>query len=748
SAAFSATTAAVGSTQSATITATYNSSSANASISLVAPVLVSSLACAPTSLGPNSSSTCTVTLTQPAPTGGASVTLSNSNTTLTVPASVTVAAAATSAAFSATTAAVGSTQSATITATYNSSSAKAGISLVEVRVSSVTCTPASLEPNATSTCTVTLDKAALTGGAAIQLSSNNPILTVPASVTVADGSTAANFSAMSASIPSNQTATVTADFNSGSHSASIKLVAPALVSLAVTPANSTIAKGATQQFTATGKFSDGSTQNLTTSVSWKSSATKVATVTSTGVATGVAAGNAAIQATSDSISGSTVLTVSASLSPAVTVSGAAMTQGITSTSDPSAGAASKTASTLRDLYCLPRSAKAGDHVSCELRVSGIATPRTLHLTSNSEAVRIPAVVTARSGQSKVTFQVLIDPAARQQTARIAAAEGDTQVEDAISVIPAAGPVLRAPGLQMVKPGETLSFAVSAIDPDSLPLQLSAMGLPEGASFEASTGQFGWTPNPSQAGRHEVAFSAVNSVGVSSTERVGIEVGTGVPVLNEPQKLACSPNAIAIVSGEWLAAGASEPSGSTVELGGAKLKVNEQYVPVLLSSATQVQFVCPALLPGTPLSVVVETALGATKPLIGNMREATPRILALGDTQGTQGVISFADGAELAMPRNADMAGYPAQPGDTVKVWATGLGPDAQSRTTDFSVTMGGVNVPVESIDPVAGHAGLYTVQLRVPVTSGDTVPVQLRVVTPTGLTVWSNTVSAAVETGN
>src|SRR5579872_974433 len=68
---FSATAGTISSNQSATVTATYSSTSANTTISLVAPVLMSTLACNPTSLGHNASSTCTVTLTQAAPTGGA-----------------------------------------------------------------------------------------------------------------------------------------------------------------------------------------------------------------------------------------------------------------------------------------------------------------------------------------------------------------------------------------------------------------------------------------------------------------------------------------------------------------------------------------------------------------------------------------------------------------------------------------------------------------------------------------------------
>ena len=102
----------------------------NTTVSLMAPVLVSSLACNPTSVGQNASTTCTVTLTQPAPTGGAKVTLSNSNATLTVPASVTVPATATSATFSATTTTISSNSSATITAAYNSSSANTTVSLM------------------------------------------------------------------------------------------------------------------------------------------------------------------------------------------------------------------------------------------------------------------------------------------------------------------------------------------------------------------------------------------------------------------------------------------------------------------------------------------------------------------------------------------------------------------------------------------------------------------------------------------
>jgi hypothetical protein len=85
--------------------------------------------------------------------------------------------------------------------------------------------------------------------------------------------------------------------------------APTLSSIAVTPANPTIQAGATQQFTATGTYSDSSTQNITSQVTWASGTTTVATINASGLATGVAAGTSTISATQGSVSGNTTLTV-------------------------------------------------------------------------------------------------------------------------------------------------------------------------------------------------------------------------------------------------------------------------------------------------------------------------------------------------------------------------------------------------------------------------------------------------------
>lgn len=88
------------------------------------------------------------------------------------------------------------------------------------------------------------------------------------------------------------------------------VIAPTLASIAVTPSSASVASGNTQQFAATGIYSDGSTQNLTTSATWQSSVPSVATIDNIGLATSVGGGNTQILATYEGVSGIATLTVS------------------------------------------------------------------------------------------------------------------------------------------------------------------------------------------------------------------------------------------------------------------------------------------------------------------------------------------------------------------------------------------------------------------------------------------------------
>ncbi|MCS6809919.1 MAG: Ig-like domain-containing protein [Tepidimonas sp.] len=88
--------------------------------------------------------------------------------------------------------------------------------------------------------------------------------------------------------------------------------APTLLQISVTPAQATVAVGTTQTFTATGRYSDGTSVALDKGVTWSSGSTSIATVVSnTGVATGQSVGETDVIATVGSVSGKARLTVMA-----------------------------------------------------------------------------------------------------------------------------------------------------------------------------------------------------------------------------------------------------------------------------------------------------------------------------------------------------------------------------------------------------------------------------------------------------
>lgn len=104
--------------------------------------------------------------------------------------------------------------------------------------------------------------------------------------------------------------TVSATSGSISASTTANVLSSVLTSLTIDPVNETIAPLTSQQFHATGIYTDGSTQNLTGKVSWTSSVSTVATIATSGLLKGLAPGTTTVAATLDSFSASTTLQVS------------------------------------------------------------------------------------------------------------------------------------------------------------------------------------------------------------------------------------------------------------------------------------------------------------------------------------------------------------------------------------------------------------------------------------------------------
>ena len=824
SAPFSATTGAIGSDQSATITATYNGSSANTSVSLAASVLVSSLACNPSSLGPNSSTTCTVTLTKAAPAGGAIVTLTNTNATLTVPASVTVPAAATSAPFSATTAAIGSDQSATITATYNGSSANTSVSLAaSVLVSSLACNPSSVGPNSSTTCTVTLTKAAPAGGAIITLTNTNTTLTVPASVTVAAAATSAPFSATTAAIASDQSASIIASLNGSSTlvtlsltggtatlstltcaaivvpgasgTCTVTLAAPspaATVSLTSSnvnlqlPTSLTIPAGAvsgTAAFTTTPTLSGWAIIVATLGSVQKSAiitAQPPPLITVTSCTTAGTSGTCTVALALPAPAGGTTARVQSSSNVLRAPASVTVPEGRTDAAFPietsvpyhdevvmlrvSTSNASAVISVpvrgLRpvSLTCREKLVASGESTLCEVLLDDRAPTDQVELaiSSSSAGLKVPPSVVPRRGQSRVLFEVAVDPLAHQETAELAVGLGGNVVRQSVLIQPAKSPALYAPATEAVVAGTAVGFSVASTDAADLPVNVVALDLPVGASFDATTNSFAWTPSDRQKGIHTITFTAKNSVGSTTSGTTTIEVGPETPVLTDLVNSAtgsagpaCVPGAMATLRGKWLSEGAGSPSitsGNQPDAAETRVRINGTYAAVLYSSPHSVDFICPAVAPGTPLQIVLETGIGTSNLIQTTMQEAAPGVIMRDTPLRSPALMHFSSGSGMVGIPNYNHASQVVLPGDSVTLWATGVNCTEKNHVPSVSIRIGGTQVTVDSVDAVPERPGFCRVNVTLPETqaSGEAVPVTLDLAGSNGQVFSSNTTSIAV----
>jgi trimeric autotransporter adhesin len=126
-----------------------------------------------------------------------------------------------------------------------------------------------------------------------------------------------------------------------SNSAVLTVTAATLTSIGVTPAMTSVAKGISEQFTATGTYSDNSTQDLTSRVTWESSVAQVATISnatgSTGMVNSAGVGSTVVTASMGAISGTASLTVtdatlvSIEVNPTTTALPNGLTQHLTAT---------------------------------------------------------------------------------------------------------------------------------------------------------------------------------------------------------------------------------------------------------------------------------------------------------------------------------------------------------------------------------------------------------------------------------
>jgi hypothetical protein len=191
--------------------------------------------------------------------------------------------------------------STTISASYSSLMGSTLLTIAPPALTSIAITPANPSPHPGTTLQLTAMGTYTNGsvlnitGSAFWSSSNNSVASI---------STSGLVSAFNAG---STTITATGNGFGGTLVTGTTTVSvPALVSIAINPAEPTVLQGGTLQLSATGTYSDASTMDLTNRVTWTSANPTMVSVNSTGLIAGNAVGFSTITATLGTISGSAV----------------------------------------------------------------------------------------------------------------------------------------------------------------------------------------------------------------------------------------------------------------------------------------------------------------------------------------------------------------------------------------------------------------------------------------------------------
>jgi uncharacterized protein (TIGR03437 family) len=293
-------------------------------------------------------------------------------------------------------------------------------------------------------------------------------------------------------------------------------------------------------------------------------------------------------------------------------------------------------------------------------------------------------------------------------------------------------------------GEAVRFVVSGHDPADLPVTLSASGLPAGARFDASTGEFSWEPGSVTPGAYPVAFAAINSAGQTARATAPVEVVSGTPILtklvqaaNRSSEGACSPGSMVVLQGVGLG---KNRAGEDV-----RISVNDDPVKVIGSSMKEITFPCPELAPWTPLHIQAHRGERSSNVLESVMAEAAPGVFSLDGTGSGQGVAMLRETGDVLMLRSPELPSQPATRGDLVSILATGLGPDVANEPERLQLVIGDAVAYVQSV--TRSSPGAWEVIAKVPeaATLGDAVPLQIQLTLLNGRLLKSNLVTIAIE---
>jgi uncharacterized protein (TIGR03437 family) len=445
-----------------------------------------------------------------------------------------------------------------------------------------------------------------------------------------------------------------------------------------------------------------------------------------------------------------------------------------------------------EVSCNPSSVNAQGSSSCTVTLSGAATGGGLAvaLASSNANATVPANVTVAAGATSAGFTATVGSITRNQTAMITATANSVSKTFSLSLVTATWTISGTISPATIGQGATVSLngaSKAAVTADSSGTY-TFKGLKKGT----------YTVSPSKRG---VTFNlalqsvSVNGASVAGVDFVGVQshqvknavvvsglsqvqsvaqpqaaaapaAGTSLTMASSATRMAgktCSPGGLVTILGTAMTEQDSQSATSyplPTQLAGLQVQVNGEALPLLYASPSQINFQCPLLPAGSPLDISVVAQNGVPVAAAqGTMVAAAPDLFTLNGTN--QGVVLITSTNQIAMPKTNGMASSPAQPGDLLSIYPSGLGetqdlvpagtaapstPPIQLKN-QIGVFIGGIEVEPGLAILAPGTAGLYQVNVQLPanVAIGSAVPLYLQVKFPDGTVVRSNTVTLAID---
>ncbi len=425
------------------------------------------------------------------------------------------------------------------------------------------------------------------------------------------------------------------------------------------------------------------------------------------------------------------------------------------------------------LSCTPSTLTGPATASCTVTVSPAAPigGAPVLLSSNNASVTVPASVTVTSGQTSAMFSASAAAVSSSAVVTLTAGLNGSTVTAALNV--------QAP------PAQTSSLScspalVTAPGSSACTIAISDMAPVGGTTLSLS----GNNPNvtfPSiatvVAGQRTVTFSAVvAAISDSESALITAQGSNNVPVSFElnltpgvvidsvansasyDTNVVCSPGSLASIFGSGFTSGAVESASAVPlpkKLADVEVAVGGVAAPLLYVSDRIINFQCPDQNLQSPVTISVTGASGHTASYPILWEQASPGIFSTNMTGDGQGVVFVAGTSLVAGPQGS--GSRPAHPGDSIEVFATGLGRAApldrrklapSVRTTlTFSIMIGGQQLQPAQATPAEFFDGVWHVMVALPsdIQTGEAVPLQLNVTLSDGTIVSSNVVTIAIQ---